>query len=118
MKLKNPKISCENQPKWYKQLLKMDEETRKRAVEFTLSKIKEAKPDAYKFIEQFNLELVGFMPNLSYTMPDDGEGNLAVTFVHDYSQYTLLFWCKQGGFGMFINPSLNYNANGLMGFIY
>ena len=111
------KISCENHPPWYAQLLKMDETKRIAAVKSALDKIRRAKPDAFKFIEDFDCELVGFIPNVVYTMPDAQEQDLEVTFVHEFSQYTLCFWCKKGGFAFFINAGLDYNANGLRGFI-
>lgn len=111
------KISCENQAPWYSQLIRMDETKRIEAVDKALDKIKRAKPEAFKFIEDFRCELVGFIPNVSYTMPNAKEQSLEVTFVHDFSQGTLLYWCKQGGFAFFINAGLDYNAGGLMGFI-
>lgn len=112
------KVSADNQGPWFKQLIKMDERTRLSAAAEVLKLIKEAKPEAYEFIMKFDLELVGFMPNVSYTMKDNREDSLDVTFVHDFSQKTLLYWCKQGGFGVFINPSLKYNHGDLLGFIY
>jgi hypothetical protein len=110
-------ISCENQPPWYSQLLQMDESKRIAAVKAALDRIKRAKPECAKFIEDFGCELVGFIPNVQYTMPDAQEQSLEITFVHDFSQGTLLYWCKQGGFGFFVNAGLDYNAEGLMGFI-
>jgi hypothetical protein len=119
LRSKNPdKVSCEHQPPWYNQLIRMDEKTRLKAAESALEKIKKAKPDTYEFLKKFDMELVGFMPNVAYTMPDDSEDALNVTYVHDFSQSTLLYWCKKGGFGIFVNASLDYNAKGLRGFIY
>lgn len=112
------KISCEVVPPWFKQLTELDEPFRKNAVAQALARIKESKPDAYKFITENRCELVGFIPNVVYTMPHDEEDNLDVKYLHDFSQYTLLYWCKQAGFGFFINASLKYNAGGLRGFTY
>jgi hypothetical protein len=115
----NPaKVSADNHPPWFTQLLKMDEDTRIKSYQKSLQRIKEAKPDAYEFITKFRLEFVGFMPNLAYSMPNDSEDSLKVTFVHEFSQNTLLFWCNQGQFAVFINPSLKYNDGNLRGFTY
>lgn len=110
-------ISCENFPPWYVQLLKLDEPKRKRAVEMALAHVKEAKPDAYEFIKKFDCKLIGFIPNVVYSMPDDSEDSLDVTFVHDFSKYTLLYWCEQGEFALFINSTLAFNKKGLRGLI-
>ena len=109
-------ITCENQPSWYKQLFKFDASKREAAHEFALKKIKEAKPEAYDFIQKFGCKLVGFMPNVVYTCPDDSRGIMDYNFVHDFSQYTLLYWCENGGFGFFINASLKFDDE--MGFTY
>lgn len=111
------KVSCENLPPWYIQLMKMDESKRKKAAALALEHVREAKPEAYKFLEQFGCKLIGLIPNVSYTMPDDSEDSLDVTFVHDFSKYTLLYWCEQGGFALFINSTLAYNKKGLRGLI-
>lgn len=111
------RISSDNHPLWYKQLINLNAEKRQKAIDNAMDRIKRAKPEAYKFIEQFKCELVGITPNISYSMPDENEQDLRVTFIHDYSQTTLLFWCKQGGFGFFINAALDHNAEGMLGFI-
>lgn len=111
------KISCENFPPWYTQLLKMDESKRKKAVEMALSHVKEAKPDAYEFIKNYNCKLIGFIPNVMYSMPDDSEDSLSATFVHDFSKYTLLYWCEEGQFALFINSTIAFNKDGLRGLI-
>lgn len=111
-------ISCESKPPWYEQLIKMSEKKRRYAVDLAMAKIKEAKPDTYEFIQNFNCELVGFIPNVQYTRPDDDEKSLDITYIHDFSQYTLLFWCEKGGFSFFVNASLKYNDGGLLGFTY
>jgi hypothetical protein len=110
-------ISCENTPPWYDQLIKLDEAKRKQAYEQAMKRILQAKPDTYEFINKMRCELIGFMPNVSYTMPNDNENSLDVTYIHDFSQYTPLFWCKQGGFAFFVNASLKYN-DGVKGFTY
>lgn len=112
------KISCEDKPPWYTQLLEMDEAKRIKAGELALEKLKKSKPDTYKFIVENKMELVGFMPNVEYTLPNDKEKALDITYLHDFSQYTLLYWCSKGGFALFVNASLKYNAGGLRGFIY
>lgn len=112
------KISCEHKPPWYDQLLQMDEDKRIAAHKLALENLKKSKPDTYKFILENKLEFVGFMPNIEYTLPDDREKSLDITYIHDFSQYTLLYWCKQGRFALFVNASLKYNADGLRGFTY
>lgn len=111
------KVSCENLPPWYVQLMKMDESKRQRAAQTALEQVREAKPEAYQFIKNFNCKLIGLIPNVAYTMPDNSEDALDVTYVHDFSKYTLLFWCEQGGFALFINSTLAYNKKGLKGLI-
>lgn len=110
------KISCENVPPWYEQLIRFDESKKEIAAKLALDKIKKAKPDAYKFITANKMKLVGFMPNVAYNMPDDSKDALDVTFIHDFSQYTLLYWCEDGGFAFFINASLKFDDD--MGFTY
>lgn len=110
------KVSCDNQPLWYKQLFKMDESKRIAAAKVALELIKKSKPDTYEFILKFGCKLIGFMPNVVYTMPDDSKGFLEINFVHKFSQYTLVYWCESGGFAMFVNASLKFDDN--MGFTY
>lgn len=109
-------ISCDNMPPWYLQLIRLDEDKHQETVANTLEKIKQAKPDVHKFIVKNNMELIGFIPNIQYAMANDSEGYLGVTFVHDFSQYTLLYWCD-AGFGLFVNPSVSYN-DGVRGLSY
>jgi hypothetical protein len=113
----NP-VSCENHPPWYEQVMRLEPSKRDEVSAKALEKIKEAKPEAFNFIQKFGCKLVGFIPNVAYTMPNDQEQNSDVTFIHDFSQTTLLYWCSDGGFAFFVNASLKYNANGLRGFIY
>jgi len=110
------KVSCENQPLWYKQLFKLPESKRIEIQKKALELIKEGKPDAYEFITKFKCKVMGFAPNLTYTKPDNSEGYLDVNFVHPFSQPTLLFWCENGGFAFYINVSLGVNSDGM--FIY
>ena len=112
------KISCEKKPPWYNQLIQMDEKARVRAVEVAMAKLKKSKPETYEFIKKEKCELVGFVPNIEDTLPNNEENALDVTYLHDFSQYTMLFWCPAGGFGFFVNASLEYNARGLRGFAY
>lgn len=94
---------------WYAQLLKLDARKRKAVVDTALKRIKESKPEAFEFIRKFDCELVGITPGVEYTLVSDAQGELEVTFVHPYSMPTLLYWCKQGGFGFFVNANLEYN---------
>lgn len=110
------KVSCENQPPWYTQLIRLDEKKHQAAVKKALEHVKEAKPEVYEFIVQNKMELIGVIPNISYAMCNNSEGYLGVTFVHDFSQVTLLYWC-QAGFCIVVNPSLDYN-NGVRGLTY
>lgn len=114
---RNP-ISADEVPPWFRQLIHMDEKHRQKAVDSALKKLKEAKPDAYAFIKDNDCELIGFIPNISYTLPFNEDGNLDVKYLHDFSQYTLLYWCKQAKFAFLVNASMDYNANGLRGLIY
>lgn len=110
-------VSTDVHPPWYAQLIRLDESKHEAAVKTALDKIKKSKPDAFKFIEDNKCELIGFIPNVSYAMPNNSEDSLGVTFVHDFSQSTLLYWCKGGGFAFFINASLKYN-DGVRGLTY
>lgn len=110
------RVSCENQPSWYKQLFDMPEEKRKRAEESALERIKRSKPETYEFIRNFKCKLVGFIPNVTYTAVDSSRVDTKFNFVHDFSQTTLLYWCEQGGFSFFVNSSLQFTDD--MGFIY
>jgi hypothetical protein len=110
------KVSCADQPLWYKQMFKVDESKRVAMQKAAITLIKQSKPEAYEFISKFKCKLVGFMPNVVYTMPDDSKGALQVNFVHKFSQYTLVYWCEQGGFAFFINASLKFDDE--MGFTY
>lgn len=98
--------------------MRMDEDRRKIAVSLALAKLKKAKPDVYEFITKGKCKLVGFIPNVEYTMPDDREKSLDITYLHDFSQGTLLYWSEEGKFGFFVNASLKYDSNGLKGFTY
>lgn len=97
-------------PLWYKQFSELDEKKRKKFAELALKRVKAAKPEAYEFIQKFRCELVGISPNISYALiKDEGPDSLSVTWVHGFSMPTLLYWCKQGGFGFFVNANLDYN---------
>ncbi len=113
---KENEVSCINQPLWYKQMFKLDESKRLNMQKLALDLIKKAKPDGYEFITKNKCKLIGFMPNVVYTMPDDSKGALQVNFVHEFSQYTLVYWCEPGGFSFFINASLKFDDE--MGFTY
>ncbi len=102
------RISCELHSLWYKQLFRVSEDKRKELHALALEKIKEAKPDAFEFINKNGCKLVGFMPNVTYTMPDDSDGEMQTNYLHDFSQVTLVYWCEGGGFAFFINASLSW----------
>lgn len=110
------KVSCENQPLWYQQLFKLSEEKRIANHKKALELIKDGKPDAYEFITKFKCKFMGFIPNVTYTKPDDRQGYFDINFVHKFSQPTLVYWCESGGFALFINVSLGVNEEGM--FIY
>lgn len=100
-------------PLWYQQFLSLDSAKRKKIVAKMMKDIKEAKPDAFKFIEKFNCRLVGIQPRIEYALSDSKDGDIEVTWIHGLSMATLLFWCDEGGFGFFINPVLDYNNSAL-----
>jgi hypothetical protein len=92
---------------WYKQLASFDRDKRKQVLKTALARIKAGRPDTYEFIQKFKCELVGICPNISYTLCEGPE--LDVTFFHNFSMPTLLFWCDAGKFGFFVNANLEYN---------
>lgn len=96
-------------PLWYKQYLKLDESQRKEIHKIALKRLKEAKPDAFKFVQKFGCKLVGITPRTEYSLVSEKDGEVNVTYVHKYAMPTLLFWCPQGEFHFSINANLKYN---------
>lgn len=96
-------------PLWYKQLFSLDSKKRKQIVATLLESIKKEKPEAYKFIKSTGCKLVGVQPRIEYAIMDSSEGDTSCTWIHGFSMSTLLFWCDEGGFGLFINPILHYD---------
>lgn len=94
---------------WFKQFLKLDTKKREAFAQKVMDRLYSEKKEAYEFIRKFNCELVGISPRIVYTLVDAPDGELDVTWIHSFSMPTLLFWCKQGGFGFFVNPNLNYD---------
>lgn len=124
MKKKNPQYTDENVdftieidesadpsklPPWYVQMIELEDDVRSVMQARALSWIKETKPKAHDFIKKFDCEFVGFIPQISYTLPTSDEGESDVTWIHSFSIPTLLFWCRDGGFGFFINANLDYD---------
>lgn len=95
---------------WFDQLMKFDEKKRLAIVRSAMTKLKSAKPEMYDFIKKFNCQLVGISPRVEYTLSGkEGSEDLEVTWIHSFSQPTLLFWCKAGGFGLFVNSVLDFD---------
>ena len=96
---------------WFEQLLKLDERKRRALKDKALELIQKSKPEAYDFIRKFKCELVGFCPRVEYTMVEDRMNDIDITWIHPFSIPTLLYWCKQGQFGFFVNANLSYNES-------
>lgn len=95
---------------WYDQALKLDDKKRLAQVRMAMRQIKQSKPDTYEFIQKFNCKIVGIIPRVEYALTgQDGKQDLNVTWIHSFSQPTLLFWCEKGGFGFFVNAVLDYD---------
>jgi hypothetical protein len=101
----------EQLPLWYAQMKELSASKRAELTQRVLARIKKAKPEAYAFIKSMRCPLVGFMPSVQYTLaaPDARGADLEVDWIHALGSTTLLFWCKQGGFGFFINENLDYD---------
>lgn len=98
-------------PLWYAQMKQLSASKRAELTQRVLARIKKSKPEAYQFLKSMRCPLVGFMPSVQYTLatPDARGTDLQVDWIHALGSTTLLFWCKQGGFGFFINENLNYD---------
>lgn len=96
-------------PLWYQQLFSFDDKKRKQIIVSLLKSIEEAKPEAFEFIKKNECKLVGLMPRVEYALMSSKEGDTGCTWIHAFSQYTFVFWCENGGFGLFINPVIEYN---------
>ena len=94
---------------WYNQLMSLEEKDRKRIVATALSRIKEVRPETFRFLMEYRCKLVGIIPAVEYTLTKKDEGELDITFSHAFSMPTLLFWCKQGKFAIMVNANLEYN---------
>lgn len=95
---------------WFDQALKLDSPKRIKMVRSAMNKIKQNKPDTYEFIRKFECTLVGIMPRVEYALSgQEGKDDLNVTWIHSFSQPTLVFWCEKGGFGFFVNSVLGYD---------
>jgi hypothetical protein len=96
-------------PLWFKQLFSLSESKRKDIVKKMMKAVKESNPEAYEFIQKAKCKLVGVQPRVEYALIDSKEGDTSCTWVHGFSMATLLFWCEEGSFGLFINPVLKYD---------
>lgn len=96
-------------PLWYKQMMKLPQKKRQDIVNVAMVRIKETKPETYKFIKEHRCRVVGLCPAIEYALVDKSEGDIDVTWIHGFSLPTLLFWHPKGDFGFFVNANLKYN---------
>lgn len=101
--------SPEDYPLWYDQFAKLPEKAKKDIAHTALKRIASTKPEMADFIRKMRCELVGLCPRIEYILADEREGETDVTWVHGFSIPTLLYWCKEGKFGFFVNANLDYN---------
>lgn len=95
---------------WFDQALKLDDVNRLKIIRVAMTRIRKAKPETYEFIKSFNCKLVGIIPRVEYSLTGkEGKRDLEYTWIHSFSQPTLLFWCEKGGFGFFVNSVLDYD---------
>lgn len=109
VRIKEKKLDPTEYPLWYKQLFSLDGITRKRIVKSVLSQVKDASPETFKFLEEQDAKLVGVIPRVEYSLMDSKEGELGITWVHGFSQYTFLFWCEYLKIAVITNPVLEYD---------
>lgn len=96
-------------PLWYEQVKRLPENKRRELAERVLERIRLTKPDAYASIKKMKMPRIGFVPEITYTLISGDDQERQADWIHAFGSQTLLFWCKQGGFGIFINENLDYD---------
>ena len=79
-------------PDWFNNLSPLDEPSRSNILESTLKSLDTRCEAANKFVKNFKCELVGFCPRIELLEDEPKE------FVFENER--LLYWCKQGKFGL------------------
>lgn len=83
-------------PSWFNDLSLLDESGRQIVSEKTLEKISETNPKGAKFVKDFQCELIGFVPRVEIRGFESEPQDMK------FDDPALLYWCKDGKFGVVI----------------